>query len=244
MTAGGVPTALAWSGGKDSMLALARARERGLRVTHLLNLYEGSTGLVRFHGVPAAWIGRQADGLGLELVQRAVEEDGFAPAFLGALDRLKDAGVEVAAFGNIHLRDVSDWYRLHTTGAGLRHEEPLWGEDPAALVREFLERGYRTVITSVNLELGDPAWLGRVLDEDLLSELEGHDGLDPAGERGEYHSFVFDGPGFERPLEPRFAGERELEGHRFLEFEQEASTRVVATADRPPGLTSADGAPR
>lgn len=213
------PTAVAWSGGKDSTLALARARERGLRVTHLFNLYERSTGLVRFHGVPAEWIARQAVALGLELVQEAVEKgDGFPGAFRTALERLGRAGIEVTAFGNIHLQDVSDWYRLHTTGAGFRHEEPLWDEDPTDLVREFLERGYRTVITSVNLELGDPAWLGRELDEALLGELDGHRDVDPAGERGEYHSFVFDGPAFAHPLEPRFAGERELDGHRFLEF--------------------------
>jgi len=219
MASGGTPTAVAWSGGKDSMLALARARERGLGVTHLFNLYERSTGLVRFHGVPAAWIARQAEALGLELVQEAVDEkEGFPGALLTALRRLQRAGIEVTAFGNIHLRDVSDWYRLHTTDAGFRHEEPLWGEDPADLVREFLERGYRTVITSVNLELGDPAWLGRELDETLLGELGDDRDVDVAGERGEYHSFVFGGPGFDHPLEPRFTGERELDGHRFLEF--------------------------
>lgn len=221
----GAPTAVAWSGGKDSTLALARARERGLRVTHLFNLYEDSTGLVRFHGVPARWIARQAESLGLELVQEAVKEDGgFPAAFLTTLERLERAGIEVTVFGNIHLRDVSDWYRLHTTGAGFHHEEPLWDEDPATLVREFLRRGYRTVITSVNLELGDPAWLGRELDETLLAGMiglagtDGRLGPDPAGERGEYHSFVFAGPGFDPSLEPRFTGEREIEGHRFLEF--------------------------
>lgn len=216
-----VPAAVAWSGGKDSTLALARARELGFGVTHLFNLYERSTGLVRFHGVPARWIARQAEALGLELVQEAVEEEGgFPAAFLTALGRLERAGVETTVFGNIHLQDVSDWYRSRTTGAGFRHEEPLWGEDPADLVRDFLARGYRTVITSVNLELGDPAWLGRELDETLLDELEAR-GADVAGERGEYHSFVLAGPGFDPPLEPRFTGERELDGHRFLEFATE-----------------------
>ena len=218
MGSGGIPAAVAWSGGKDSTLALLRVRDRGLRVTHLFNLYEGSTGLVRFHGVPARWIARQAEALGLELVQEGVDERGFAAAFQVALDRLKRAGVGTTAFGNIHLRDVSDWYRMHTTKAGFRHEEPLWDEDPGALAREFLERGGRTVITSVNLELGDPAWLGRELDGALLAELADRKGVDVAGERGEYHSFVLDAPGFAYSLEPRFACERELDGHRFLEF--------------------------
>lgn len=214
-----VPAAVGWSGGKDSTLALARAGDAGLRVTHLFNLYEGSTGLVRFHGVPAGWIRRQAEAVGLALVQAPVGEEGFVHAFEEVLGRLAGAGVGHAVFGNIHLQDVSDWYRARTTAAGFRHVEPLWGEAPETLVREFLARGYRTVITSVNLELGDPSWLGRELDAALLDEIADDGSRDAAGERGEYHSFVFDGPGFATPLEPRFVGERELDGHRFLEFE-------------------------
>lgn len=214
------PAAVAWSGGKDSTLALHRALEGGYRVTHLFNLYEASTGLVRFHGVPAAWIGEQARALGLELIQEASGEAGFEAALARVLDRSWEAGVRTVLFGNVHLADVREWWETRTTARGLAHREPLWGEDPAALVSEFLELGYRTLVTSVNLALGDPAWLGRELDAGLLAAIEAREGCDAGGERGEYHTFAFDGPRFGSPVpvEPDAAGREtsEREGHRFL----------------------------
>lgn len=214
------PAAVAWSGGKDSTLALHRALERGHRVSHLFNLYERSTGLVRFHGVPAAWIRAQAGALGLGLVQEAAGEEGFEAAFAAVVDRLWDAGVRTVLFGNVHLADVRQWYEARTTARGLVHEEPLWGEDPGDLVREFLGLGYRTLVTSVNLELGDPAWLGRELGVGLLAAIEAREGCDPCGERGEYHTLAFAGPRFATPLpvEPDVIGREtaEREGHRYL----------------------------
>lgn len=218
----GGSAAVAWSGGKDSTLALHRALESGHRVTHLFNLVEESTGLVRFHGVPAPWIRAQAGALELALVQGASGEDGFEAAFSRVLDRLRGAGVRTVLFGNVHLADVREWYETRTTTRGFAHEEPLWGEDPGALVREFLDLGYRTLVTSVHLELGDPAWLGRELDAGLLGAIEAREGCDPCGERGEYHTFAFDGPRFATPLpvEPDAVGRdtREREGHRYLLF--------------------------
>ncbi len=213
------PAAVAWSGGKDSLLALDRADRTGERVTHLFNLYEASTGLVRFHGVPRGWIAEQARALRLELIQEAVGEDGFEPAFARALDRLRHARVRRLVFGNIHLADVRAWYETRTRAAGFEHVEPLWGEPPRALLSEFLARGYRTCIVSVNLALGDPRWLGRELDAELAAEIAAEPGRDVCGERGEYHSFAVDGPRFAWPLKPGFLGVREREGHRFMEFE-------------------------
>lgn len=214
------PAAVAWSGGKDSTLALHRALASGHALTHLFNLYEESTGLVRFHGVPAAWIAAQARALGLGLVQEASGAEGFEAALARVLDRLWGAGVRTVLFGNVHLADVREWWETRTTARGFAHEEPLWGEDPGALVREFLRLGYRTLVTSVNLELGDPAWLGRELDAGLLAAIEAREGCDPCGERGEYHTFAFEGPRFAGPVpvEPDLVGRetREREGHRYL----------------------------
>lgn len=209
--------AVAWSGGKDSALALDRALERGLDVTHLLNIYEGSSGLVRFHGVPAGLIAAQAEALGLGLAQPSTGPADFEQVFLGALDELRAEGVTGIAFGNIHLADVRAWYEERVTGRGLQHVEPLWGEDPAELVRRFIARGWRTRIVAVNLELGRREWLGRELDDPFAAELAALPGVDPAGEQGEYHTFVFDGPRFERPVEVELGREWEREGHAGVE---------------------------
>src|SRR5689334_20105664 len=106
--------ALFWSGGKDSLLALDRARRAGLSVTHLANIYEGNSGRVRFHGVRAEMIEIQARALGLNLIQSHTHPRAFEPVFLDALEDLKKLGVQGLVFGNIHLADVRAWYEERT----------------------------------------------------------------------------------------------------------------------------------
>lgn len=205
--------ALAWSGGKDSTLALDRAVGAGLEVRFLLNIIHGDSGRVRFHGVRAAMIAQQAAALGCELVQPVTTPAGFEEAFLRGLDELRGRGVEGIVFGNIHLADVRAWYEERTTARGLKHVEPLWGGKPAELVIELLDRGYRTRIVSVDLARGRRQWLGRVLDRQLAAEIAALPGVDAAGERGEYHSFAFGGPLFRHPVGHRMGAVHEQEGH-------------------------------
>lgn len=216
--AGPEACALAWSGGKDSTLALDRARRQGLDVRYLFNIYEGSSERVRFHGVRRQLIAAQADALGLGLVQRHTQPDDFETVFLAALDELKRLGVEGIVFGNIHLADVRAWYEERTTARGFRHLEPLWGEPPGALVREFVRRGHRARIVSVDLTQGRREWLGLEITEALVAHLE-EAGVDPCGEKGEYHSFAYGGPLFAGPLATREAGWVEMEGHLLLDLE-------------------------
>lgn len=216
--AGRAAYAVAWSGGKDSTLALHRARTRGYPVTHLFNVYEGSSGRVRFHGVRRELIAAQATALELELVQEATGPGDFEAAFTRALDRLEESGVRGVVFGNIHLSDIRGWYEERTTGRGLSHVEPLWGGEPAGLVREFVMLGYRARVVSVMLESGDPAWVGRELKGGILREIVGRPGVDSCGEHGEYHTFVWDGPLFGHPVRARAGETVEIEGHRLLDL--------------------------
>ena len=95
--------------------------------------------------------------------------------------------------------------------------EPLWGADPAELVRDVVALGYRALVVSVDLERGRPEWLGRELDPALIGEMEETD-VDPCGEHGEFHTFVWDGPEFRRPVSVVRGREVEMEGHRFLDL--------------------------
>mgnify|MGYP001294425993 CR=1 FL=1 len=210
--------ALAWSGGKDSTLALDRAVRQGLEVRYLFNIFEGVSGRVRFHGVRRELIAAQAAALGRELIQEQTHPEDFEATFGRVLERLGELGVGGIIFGNIHLADVRGWYEARTVARGFEHREPLWGEAPAALVREFVDRGYRARIVSVNLELGREGWLGRELDHELADEILAFEGADPAGERGEYHSFVFDGPLFREAVEVEPGAVYEREGHRLLDL--------------------------
>lgn len=218
---GGSPStgtwALATGAGKDATLALHRARAAGFHVPYAFNVFEGNTGLVRFHGVPESLVRAQAQALGLELVAGQTHPRDFPTVHRALLEELRERGVGGLVYGNIHLADVQAWYQERTRAMELEHHEPLWGEDPAALVREFLDRGYRATVTCVNLELGDPAWLGRELDGELVAEVEAS-GADPCGEFGEYHTFVWDGPEFRGPVDFRVGEALERDGHRFLEL--------------------------
>src|SRR6185503_10648749 len=163
--------ALMSSGGKDGTLALDRALRQGLDVRMLANIYEGSTGRVRFHGVRSELIAHQAAALGLELVSAHTSPQDFEPVFLKVLDQLRGRGCTGIVFGNIHLADVRAWYEDRVRNAGLDHVEPLWGDPPIELVHEVVERGYRALMVSVDLKQRAAGLLGRELDADLLTEI-------------------------------------------------------------------------
>lgn len=209
--------ALCWSGGKDSALALHRLRAEGEAVRWLVNLFEESSGRVRFHGVRAELVQAQAEAVGVELVQRPVTSAGFEKAFLEVLRELKGLGCGAVAFGNVHLHDVRAWYEERVRGAGLVHLDPLWGSEPAGLVREFLGLGYGAVVVSVDLARGKAEWVGACLDQALLQAIQAA-GADPCGELGEYHTFTFRGPAFRDPVAFRWGSLLEREGHYFVDL--------------------------
>ena len=205
-----------WSGGKDSALALWRARRAGLDVRWLVTVNDSATGRVRFHATPMAAIARQAEAAACELVSVPTTWEGFDAALAETLGDLRRAGCTGLVFGDIHLADVRAWYEERTRAAGLEHVEPLWGAQPASLLAEFVAIGGRAVLTCVETGSLDASWLGRVIDEDFVRDIAGT-GVDPCGENGEYHSFAFAGPFFARPVDWRF-GERRDDG-RFAQVE-------------------------
>jgi uncharacterized protein (TIGR00290 family) len=178
-----------WSGGKDSALALVRARRAGLDVRWLLNVHDRASGRVRFHATPVAAIERQAAAARLPLVSVPTDWDTFDESLSRAFAALVAEGCRGVVFGDIHLADVRAWYEERTRAAGLEHVEPLWGGDPRALLAEFVRVGGRAVVTCVETARLDASWLGRVIDEEFVRDIAGLD-VDPCGENGEYHSFA------------------------------------------------------
>ncbi len=198
--------ALSFSGGKDSALALDRAIRQGLQIDYLVTMYDEVSQRVRFHGVPIALIQAQANALGIPLLAYPTLPETFEAVFLQSLKDLCQEGISTLLFGNIHLADVRAWYEERVLAAGLIHREPLWGEAPSNLVREFLARGYAAVLTCIEEAHANPAWLGAPLTEELIQAFE-RAAIDPCGERGEYHTFVHAGPLLSAPLAFRL-GER------------------------------------
>jgi len=133
--------ALMWSGGKDSCLALARARRQGLAVETLVNFYDAATGRVRFHATRRELIAAQAFALGLRLIQEATQPDTYEAVFRRTLTQLAASGCRGVVFGDIHLADVRAWFEERVTAAGLEHLEPLWDNPSAQLLSEFIDGG-------------------------------------------------------------------------------------------------------
>ena len=186
-----------WSGGKDSALALQRATAAGLQVTRLLNIHDAATRRVRFHATRVEMIQAQADAVRIELRAIGSGWPDFEARLLAELGALRSESFAGVVFGDIHLADVRAWFQDRVEAAGLEHVEPIWGEDPAGLLSEFVGGGGRAVITCVDLGRLDSSWLGRIIDESFVAEITST-GVDPCGENGEYHSFAFQGPVFAR----------------------------------------------
>jgi len=193
------PVAVAWSGGKDSALARQRALLSGYRPTLLVNM-GGVDGTVRFHGVDGELVARQARALGSDLLQVATAPEAYETRFEAMLGELRARGIAGLAFGNLHLADVQAWFETRTARAGLAHVEPLWGWAPAEVVTQFLAAGFRAVVVSVMEGRVDLRWLGAPFDERFVAALAARPDVDLCGERGEYHTFVYDGPGFRAPV--------------------------------------------
>ena len=203
------PCALMWSGGKDSALALDRARRQGIEIARLISFYDRATRRVRFHATRVEMLEAQSGAIGIDLHAIPTTWPDMEANFGRELASLAKQGFSGVVFGDIHLADVRAWYEERVNAAGLDHVEPLWGEPPQLLLDEFVSTGGRAVITCVELAKLDESWVGRVIDDRFASEIA-LTGVDACGENGEYHSFAFAGPVFKKSLSWT-AGERRLD---------------------------------
>jgi uncharacterized protein (TIGR00290 family) len=201
--------ALMWSGGKDSALALDRARRAGIEVTRLVSFYDSSTRRVRFHATRVEMLEAQAAAIKISLRAIPTSWPDMEAMLRHELSTLREEGFAGVIFGNIHLADVRAWYEERVTAAGLEHIEPIWGEPPEGLLSEFIATGGQAVVTCVEIAKLSEAWLGRVIDANFFTDLQ-TTGVDLCGENGEYHSFAFAGPVFTNPV-AWTAGEQRLD---------------------------------
>jgi uncharacterized protein (TIGR00290 family) len=196
--------ALAWSSGKDSAWALHLLRGRGdVEVVTLLTTVNAAAGRVAMHAVRESLLQMQADACGLPVVAVPIPSPcsnaQYEAAMGAAVARLKADRVEAVAFGDLFLEDVRGYRERQMAEAGLEPLFPLWGIDTAVLARRMLEAGVRARITCVDPRVLPAAVAGREWDARLLAELPAE--IDPCGERGEFHTFCFAGPMFDRPIE-------------------------------------------
>jgi uncharacterized protein (TIGR00290 family) len=190
---------LAWSGGKDSAMALHELQSTGAyRVLALLTTVTEQYDRVSMHGVRTTLLERQSESLGLPLEKVYIGKDAsnaeYEARMRDSLAYYKARGVSSVVFGDLYLEDVRRYREENLLKAGMKGLFPLWGRDTRGLAHSFIELGFKAVITCVDSSLLDGTFVGRDFDERLLSELP--PAVDPCGENGEFHSFVYDGPMF------------------------------------------------
>ena len=196
---------LSWSGGKDAALAYDSLLDGGEQVESLLVTVDEGTDRVGMHGVPLSLVEAQAEALGVALsvmrVPRFPPNAVYEAALDAALAPWRARGVTTVAYGDLFLEDVRTFRDAVLGRLGMEARYPLWGRDTGMLAREALAAGWRATLCVVDSRVLGAEWCGRPWDAALLDALPRD--VDPCGERGEFHTFVHDGPRFRRPLAVR-----------------------------------------
>jgi len=210
---------LSWSGGKDSALTLQALRaDPNVEVAALLTSVTRDYERISVHGVRRALLERQAERLRLPLftieLDPVTTNDAYEVAFISALDRVRRElpGVTSIAFGDLFLADVRAYRERLLAPTGFEPLFPIWGLDTSELARRFVRDGFVARLVCVDTTQLDGSFADRVFDESLLADLPA--AVDPCGERGEFHTFVSDGPGYDGAVEYT-VGETVLRDNRF-----------------------------
>lgn len=212
--------ALAWSGGKDSSLALHALRDAGREPDALLTTVTEGVERISIHGVRRELLHAQAAALGIPLVEVRIplpcpnevyearmEEALAAPPL--------DAATEVA-FGDLFLEDVRAYREERLAPSGRRALFPVWGRDTAELARAFVAQGFEAIVATVDPRVLDASFAGRAYDAELLDDLPPT--VDPCGENGEFHTFVHAGPIFAAPIAVRTGELVERDGFAYRDI--------------------------
>jgi uncharacterized protein (TIGR00290 family) len=190
-----------WSGGKDSALALYELRKAGdYEIVTLLTTVTRDYDRICMHGVRKSLLEQQAEALGLPLetmfISKGASNDEYESAMRQVLTRHLAAGVRSVAFGDVFLEELRAYRQQKLSKIGMKGLFPLWRRNTVELAHTFLNLGFKAVITSVDSKCLQSGCVGRAFDEEFLTSLP--PAVDPCGENGEFHSFVYDGPIFSR----------------------------------------------
>lgn len=209
---------VSWSGGKDSCMALYKAMQNGLKISHLVNFISDNPKKVRFHGTDADLIALQSQATGIPLFQRVTSWEEYERDFKAGISELKAAGLKGMVFGDIYLEQHLEWVQRVCGEIGIEAVEPLWHRDTGQLLSEFINLGFRAVIVCVKAGMIEQRWLGRQVDNEFKEYLLKND-IDPCGENGEYHTLVVGGPLFKGNIQITKSSLCQREGYYLLDIE-------------------------
>jgi len=240
-----IPLLFSWSGGKDSALALhALLEEDAYEVVGLLTSVAGEYGRISHHGVREGLAERQAEAIGLPLEKLDLSSESGQPctnavyeAQMGAvLARWRDRGVRHVGHGDIFLEDLRAYRDGNLEQVGMTGVYPLWKLGTGVLAERFISQGFRAILSCVDGEKLGPGFAGRSYDRALLADLP--DGIDPCGEHGEFHSFVWDGPLFREPVPVTVGRAVTREGRHYVDLLPEGEDDAGGAAGAVPPVNA------
>lgn len=217
-----------WSGGKDSCLACWKAIAGGLDVRHLVNFVSAESGRASFHGVRRELVCMQSEAVGIPLIQRETTWESYEKVYRGVMHELRETGIDGLVTGDMGLPEGRAWVEGICSEFGLRALMPLWGLVPEEVLRGFVDEGFEAIVVCLRADLFDGKWLGRKVDEQFITDLQDFR-RDPSfhicGENGEYHTFVVDGPIFQKRVSLTHGDKVWREGYGFFDIDQAKLTQ-------------------
>lgn len=192
-----------WSGGKDSAFALYKILASDeYEVLCLLTSVSAQYQRVSMHGVRIELLEAQAKSIGIPLVTVEIPDmptmAAYEKAISNVLSDLKNKGADISVFGDIFLEDLRKYRENKLAELNILGHFPLWGMPTQELIHEFIDSGFKTITVCINDKYLNKSFVGRVIDRDFINDLPPQ--VDPCGENGEFHTFVFDGPIFKTPV--------------------------------------------
>lgn len=194
---------MCWSGGKDISMALYEVQKsQRYEVCALLTTVTEGYDRISMHGVRQALLERQAESLGLRLhkvyISKAASNEEYEAKMEVALLRYRQEGINSVCFGDIFLEDLRAYRERNMSRLGMQSLFPIWKQDTTDLTNRFIDLGFKATVVCVDTRVLDASFAGKEIDKDFLRRLPPQ--VDPCGENGEFHSFVYAGPIYKRPI--------------------------------------------
>lgn len=193
-----------WSGGKDSAVALYEVQKTGkYEIVSLLTTVTQDYDRISMHGVRRVLLEEQARALEIPLhqiwISPKTSNEEYESKMSEAMRFYKAQGVGEVAFGDLFLEDIRDYRNEKLSLVDMKGLYPVWGRDTKEFLKDFLALGFKAVITCIDPRKLDETFAGRIIDEKFIKDLP--DDVDPCGENGEFHTFVFAAPNFNKEIE-------------------------------------------
>jgi len=198
------PAIFNWSGGKDSALALYKVlEEKQFDIKYLMTSVSNDSERISMHGVRKSLLYKQCENIGLPLkilqLPTSPEMDVYEKELFKIMNKFKEQGIDYSIFGDIFLEDLKAYREKQLSTVDMKGVFPLWKKDTSYLIEHFIDLGFKTILTAIDESKLDKSFAGRVIDKEFIKDLPKN--VDPCGENGEFHTFVFDGPIFKQPVE-------------------------------------------